>query len=235
MRRLIPAFFLLLIPFTLSACQPAPQADAPRTIAVTGEGEMSVAPEIATVRLSIEARDKELQRAQARAGEVVNAVLELTRSLNISDEQVQSTQLHVQPEYDWRDGQQEFRGYLVQREVRVELEDLAKLGPLVERAMNAGVNSIAPPELDVRDPRALHRNVLQLAAADARANAAALAETLETKLGKVHRLSAVDAGSPQPKMEMQMMRAADQGGGEETYSAGRITVRASVQAEFELR
>lgn len=235
MRREIPAFFLLLILFTLTACQPAPQADAPRTIAVTGEGEISVAPEIATVRLSIEARDKELQRAQARAGEVVQAVLELTRSLNISDEQIQSTQLHVQPEYDWREGRQEFRGYLVQREVRVELEDLAVLGPLVERAMNAGVNSISPPELNVRDPRALHREVLQVAAADARANAAALASTLETKLGKVHRVSTVGGNLPQPKMEMQMMRAADQGGSEETYSTGRITVRASVQAEFELR
>ena len=235
MRRHFHTLFLLPVLLMLTACQPAPQVENQRTVTVTGEGELAVEPEIATVRLSIEARDKELARAQTRAGEVVTAVLELTRALEIPDEQVQSTQLHVQPEYDWREGRQEFRGYLVQREVSVELEDLAKLGPLVERAMNAGVNSIAPPELDVRDPRALHRTVLQLAAADARANAAALAETLEMKLGKVHRLSAVDGGPPQPKMEMQMMRAADPGGSEETYLKGRIAVRASVQAEFELR
>ena len=60
-------------------------------------------------------------------------------------------------------------------------------------------------------------------------------ETLEAKLGKVHRVDTPNGGGPQPMMEMQMMRAADQGGGEDTWSAGQITVRASVRAEFELR
>lgn len=235
MRRQFLSLTLLPILFMLAACQPAPQAENLHTVTVTGEGELSVAPEIATVRLGIEARDTELQRAQSRAGDVVAAVLKLANTLGIPQGQVQSTQLQVQPEYDWHEGKQEFRGYLVQREVRVEIEDLAKLGPLIERAMSMGVNNIFPPELNVKDPRALHREVLQFAAADARANAEALAATLESKLGKVHRVSAIDGAPRQPMMEMQMMRTGDQGGSEDTYSAGRITVRASVQAEFELR
>src|SRR5690606_38480261 len=124
-------------------CQPVQTTEIPRTVTVTGEGEISVAPEIATVHLAIEARDRELNAAQSQAGKVVDAVLELADSLEIPREQVQSTQLHVQPEYNWNDGRQEFRGYLVQREVRVELDDLAKLGPLLERAMSAGVNSVS--------------------------------------------------------------------------------------------
>lgn len=235
MRRQFSLFGLLSLFVLLAACQPAPQVENPRTITVTGEGEVSVAPEIATVHLGIEARDKNLQQAQARAGDVVAAVLELARSLDVPEEHVQSMQLRVQPEYDWQEGRQEFRGYLVQRDVRVELEDLAKLGPLVERALAAGVNNIAPPELNVRDPRALHREVLRLAAADARANAAALAVTLDAKLGEVHRVNATNGGGPQPMVEMQMLRAADQGRGEESYSSGQIKVRTSVQAEFELR
>lgn len=234
MRHRFPPVLLLPFLLFLGACQPVPEPDV-RTVTVSGEGELSVRPEVATVRLAIQARDRTVELAQSRAGEVVAAVLELTDSLDIPREQVQSTQLHVQPEYDWQDGKQEFRGYLVQRAVRVELEDLEKLGPLMERAMSAGVNNVMPPELDVKDPRALHRDVLKLAAADARASAAALAQTLESQLGKVHRITSREDEPVRPMMEVQMMRAGDSGGREQTYETGRITVRANVQVEFELR
>lgn len=234
MHRRSPVIFVSFTLFFLAACQPIPTVDDSRTVTVSGEGEISVAPEIATVHLAVEARDRDLAAAQSQAGKVVDAVLELADSLEIPRVQVQSTQLRVHPEYNWNEGRQEFRGYLVQRDVRIEIEDLAKLGPLLERAMAAGVNNVSPPQLAVKDPRELHRKVLQRAAADAKANAEALAQTLETTLGEVRRVSAVESRPPVPMAEMRMMATADSSA-EQTYQAGRITVRARVQAEFELR
>ncbi|HEX7047326.1 MAG TPA: SIMPL domain-containing protein [Gammaproteobacteria bacterium] len=229
----LSALFALLF---LAACQPVPMTETLRTVAVSGEGEISVAPEIATVHLAVEARDRDLAAAQAQAGKVVDAVLELTDSLKIPRKQVSSTQLRVHPEYDWNEGRQVFRGYLVQRDIQVELQDLAKLGPLLERAMAAGVNNVSPPELNVEDPRKLHREVLQLAAADAKANAEALAETLDATLGDVQRVNAVEDAPPRPLMERMMpMSAADSASAEQTYQTGQITMRVTVQAEFELR
>ena len=235
MRQFFSTISVMPLLLILAACQPAPEATAPRTVVVNGTAELSVPPEIATVRLAIEARAREVAAAQSQAGKVVNDVLTLVESLGIPAEQVQSTRVTVHPEYDWRDGQQTFRGYLVQREVHVELEDLAKIGPLVERALQAGVNNVSPPELAVRDPRRLHREALQQAAADARANAEALAATLDVKLGTVRHIDALESAPPQPKMEMQMMRAADASGNEGTYETGRINVSASVRATFEVR
>lgn len=229
-------FSLFILLFGLAACQPAPNAEIGRTVSVSGEGEISVEPEIAVVRLTVQARNAKLGAAQNEAGKITSAVLELAESLNIAREQVQSTQVHVQPEFDWRDGRQTFRGYLVQREVRVELEDLEKLGPLVERAMQAGVNQVSEPELRVQEPRRLHREALRLAAADAQANARVLAESLGAELGKVRRIDAHEQGDgPVRPMRMQMMESAAGGQGEQTYQAGRITVRVRVSGEFELR
>jgi len=233
-RHFMPAFFLPLL--MLSACQPAPVSEPRRLVSVSGEGEISVAPEIATVRLAIDARNRDLAAAQQKAGETVAAVLALVDEIGIPREAVQSTQLHVQPEYDWHEGEQRFRGYLVHREIRVELEDLSKLGPLLERALSAGVNNVGAPELDVKDARKLHREVLRLAAADARANAEALAETLDATLGEARRISAVESGPPVPMARMeQHFLAADAKSAEDSYESGRIVVRANVQAEFELR
>lgn len=228
-------FALLMLVLALAACQPAPDVELNRTVSVNGEGELSVEPEIAVLRLAIQARNAELSAAREEAGEVTNAVLKLTESLKIPREQVQSTQIHVQPEFDWRDGRQTFRGYLVQREVRVELHDLEKLGPLLERAMQAGVNQISEPELKVRDTRAVHREALRLAANDARANAEALAQSLDADLGKVRRIDAHERGDrPVQPMRMQMMESAGDAGAEQSYESGRISVRVRVTAEFEL-
>lgn len=231
----LPLFLLLCA--TLAGCEPAADATAPRTLAVSGQAEISVEPEIAVVTLAVQARADRLEKARADAAEVTDRVLELTRSLDIPKESVRSTNIVVTPEFDWVEGRQELRGYLVQREVRVDLADLAKLGPLVERAVQAGVNQVSPPELKVRESRELHRRVLKLAAEDAEANARALADTLDVSLGKVRSLRALESGGvpPVPMQEMAFRARAADSGGEQTYQAGRITVMARVEAEFDVR
>lgn len=226
---------LLLLPFflLLAACAPSTPPEG-RALTVTGQGELFVAPEIATVMLSIQARDADLNAAQDRAGEVMEKVLELAGSLDIPRERVQSTQIFVQPEFDWNEGRQQLRGYLVQREVRIELEALDRLGELVERALRAGVNSVSPPELRVKNPREIHRQVLALAAEDARENAEALARSLGARVGEVRFVRAVeqDNGPIRPLEARAMtMKAAD---AEQSYEAGMIKLTARLTAEFDL-
>lgn len=233
---IVRPILLLLTGLLLAACQPAPETTGKRAVTVSGEAELTVAPELASVRLSIQARDRDLGAAQEQAARTVTAVLEIADSLEIPRSQLQSSQLRVQPEFDWRDGQQALRGYLVHRDIRIELTALDMLGALVERAMRAGVNDISPPELRVRDPRQVHREVLRLAAEDARANAEILAEALDARLGKVNSINAVEQNeAPVRPMELQVMRSDANAGAEESYEAGRITVRARIRAEFELR
>ncbi len=233
-RSMLPILFAAAL---LAGCQPAPEGAADmRLISVSGEGELKVTPEIAIVQLAIQARGRELAMAQDEAGKVVAAVLELTSALGIAPENVQSSQLRVQPEFDWHDGRQSLRGYLVHRDIRVELAELDKLGALMERAMRAGVNQVSAPELRVRDPRQLHRQVLALAAEDAHANAETLAQTLGVSLGRVHRILAADQEDVAFRpMELGLMRAADAVQVEQSYQSGQITVRSRLRAEFALR
>lgn len=166
---------------------------------------------------------------------MVNDVLALTDSLGIPREQVQTSQLRVNPEFDWNEGKQTLRAYLVEREIRIELEDLDQLGPLMERAMKAGVNRVAPPELRVKDPRKLHRDVLALAAEDARANAERISGTLGARLGEVKRVETIEQNGPIPLAQRERQFVASDSRAEQSYETGRIIVRAGVRAEFVLR
>jgi uncharacterized protein YggE len=69
-------------------------------------------------------------------------VIALTRELKIDPKHVDSTGLAGPAEYRWneKDSQRVLLGYVVSRQVEVELRDLEQLGALLERAVSAGAN-----------------------------------------------------------------------------------------------
>ncbi|MDX1498123.1 MAG: SIMPL domain-containing protein, partial [Salinisphaeraceae bacterium] len=129
-------------------------------------------------------------------------------------------------------------GYVVTRQLQVDLRDLDKLGPLMTRAVQAGVNQVNPPQFRATKQRDLQRQALARAAADAKANAQALANSLDVKLGDVLQINAQHQQhypTPMPRMAMRMEAAQDMGGAEQSYETGQIRYTAQVSASFELR
>jgi len=209
-----------------------------RTITVSGTGTASVLPDKATVMMSIVAQELELTKAQDRAAEVTANVLEMTDRLNIPRDKVSTTGASVRPDYRWnRDsGEQELRGYVATRQIAVEIDDLDRLGEVVEGAVTAGVNQVTPPQLDSSDRKATYRLALQAAAEDARANAKRLAKTLDARLGPV---ISVNAGSnvqqpPMPYRGANMAMAAESADASQSYNPAELSVSATVTVVFAL-
>lgn len=229
-------FRRLILPVLLLASVCAMADETNHTVTVTGTGQVSALPDQATVQMSIVSRAKELDAAQSAAAKVTAAVLSLTDRLDIEQNKVDTTGATVRPDYRWNreTEEQELRGYIAERQMRVKVDDLDILGKLVEGAVAAGVNQVSPPQLDSSRRDALHREALALAAKDARANAEVLAKTLGAKLGDP--ISIVDASSaPQPPVPYaRMATAAMESDSAATYSAGDLTFSATVSVVFDL-
>ena len=229
LRRLLASLLLLA-----SVCAMAD--DVPQTVSVTGNGLVSTVPDLATVRMSIDSRAKELDAAQAGAAKVTAAVLSLTDKLDIERNKVDTTGATVRLDYRWNreKEEQELRGYIAERQMSVEVDDLDKLGRLVEGAVAAGVNQVSPPQLDSSKREAMHREALALAAKDARANATVLAETLGAKLGDPISIGDRSAPPQPPVPQPRMAVAAMESDSAATYNAGDLTFTATVTVVFEL-
>lgn len=228
LRRLLPALFLFA-----SVCAMAD--DVVQTVSVTGNGRVNTLPDRATVQMSIVSRAKELDAAQAGAVKVTAAVLSLTDELDIKRNKVDTTGATVRPDYRWnRDTEkQELLGYIAERQMNVKVDDLDRLGRLVEGAVAAGVNQVSPPQLDSSRRETKHREALAVAAKDARANAEVLAETLGAKLGNPISISDGSA-PPRPPVPQLRMAAAMESDSAATYNAGDLTITATVSVVFEL-
>jgi uncharacterized protein YggE len=212
------------------------QSTQPRTVNVNGQGEVRAEPDRATVTLGVESRKPKLEDARAEVAKTVDAVLKLTRDLKIDQKLVRSTRINVQPEYNWS-GQPNERtliGYYVARQVEVELHDLEKLGQLLERATDLGVNQMGDPRLDSSKRQELAREALAKAVGDARQNAEVIAKAAGATLGRARTISANAEFTPPP---MPMVRAAmameaKQAGA--PYQSGEMTFNATVNVQYDL-
>ena len=221
----------------LSAANAA-EADRPRTVSVQGQGEVQAEPDRAFITLGVESRKLKLEEARADVARVVDQVLKLTRDLKIDQKLVRSTRVNVQPEYNWDNNARERNliGYFVSRQIEVELRDLDKLGQLLERATDLGVNQLGDPRLDSSKRRELEREALAKAVEDARANADTVAKASGGKLGAARTISASSgfAPPPMPMARMKVAMAAEAGDASQNYQSGQMSFTGTVQIEYDL-
>jgi uncharacterized protein YggE len=152
------------------------------------------------VVLGIDARSPKIEDARAQANRTVDAVRKRARDQKIDPKYVRSTRLTVKPEYDWSNqnrGRSRL-GYHVARQVQIELRDLEKLGLLLERAIDLGVNQIGDPQLDSTRRAELEREAMTNAVQDARENAEVFARAADARSGAVRTLSASSGRVPSP-------------------------------------
>jgi len=221
-------------------CLPA-LAEEPRTISVAGTGTVNVVPDIARLTLAVERRDLVMSKARDATVKVTADFLALCKRLGIKESKIQTAGLTIQPEYRWdeKQNQQVFTGYFVQRQLAVEVNDLAKLGELIEGAVDAGVNQVSPPAFDSSQRPELTRQALAAASTDARANAERIATTLGMRLGPVRTVTAGDVFVPPPmplrKGAMMAEVMVTSGAPAETYTPGAISVESRVSATFDVQ
>jgi len=223
----------------LASASVAMAAEVPlRLVSVTGSGEVTAQPDMAYVTLGVEARRPTLAEARTEVSATVERVLALTRELKIEPKFVDSTRLQVQPDYRWdeQSSKQVLLGYLVSRQVDVELHDLDRLGTLLEKSVSAGVNQVGGARLDSSRRKELERAALAQAVDDARLNADALARAAGAKLGPVQSLST--AGTmPVPmyaERAMAVAAAPKADAAAESYQPSEMKFTANVSAQFEL-
>ena len=224
----------LLLAGTAASAQ---QVESPRTVGVSGQGEVRAEPDRATVMLGVESRKPKLEDARAAVAKTVDAVLKLTRDLKIDPQLVRSTRINVQPEYNWGSSNPNERtliGYYVARQVEVELHDLEKLGQLLERATDLGVNQMGDPRLDSSKRQDLVREALAKAVVDARQNAEVIAKAAGAKLGNARTINANTEFTQPPVPMVRAMAMEAKAAGGAPYQSGEMTFNATVTVQYDL-
>lgn len=171
---------------------------APRTLTVTGSGQVSVAPETATVRLGVQERAASAEEALGAVSAKTDRVVAALRALGLPEATIQTQSLTVFPVQERPDpsGATPPTAYQASSILTIELERVQQAGPAIDAAIGAGANQVQGVQFGLRDEAAARQRAIAAAVRKAQAEAQTLANALGVTLGPVQQATVLDSGAP---------------------------------------
>lgn len=202
-----------------------------RWIAVSGEGEATVAPDMAVVAMAVSAKGRELAPTRDDVNTRTSAVLARLRELGVADADLQAPDVEIHPEYDYRRDAQKLSGYRVSRSITARVRVLDALGGVLDGVSAAGANEVHGTRMEASDPSASEHAALAAAVAVARASAEAIATAAGVALGGVIRVEEAER-MDLPRGAMRMSAMAESADVPTEVATGELSVRRTVRARF---
>jgi uncharacterized protein len=219
---------LLATPMAAAAQPPPPGPPPPPTVVVRGSGEVRAVPDMATIALGAEQLARTPTEAQAGVAKAMTAVQQRLTAAGVPKDAIRTVNYDVQAQFDYANGRQTLRGYVARHSIEVRVDDIAKVGELLDVAIAAGGTSVQGVRFDLKKREALEREALTRAVADARARADALAAGAGSAVAGIVRIeeAGLGGGSEPPMMRMAAQpMAADMA---PPVAPGETVIRASV-------
>ncbi len=236
MNRRMMALGLAMAMALPAAASAADTAVQPRII-VTGEGEATVAPDMALVSLSVMREAKTAREALDANNAAMTEVVEAIKLFGVASRDLQTAGLQIMPRYNYTnkpDGTQEANlvAYQVTNTLSVRVRDIAKTGEIIDKAVSLGVNQGGNIVFTNDDPSAVVTEARKNAVAEATAKAKTLAEAAGVTLGRIIEISDQTFGSQPISIEA---KAFDRVAAAPPIEAGENAYRVQVNMTFELK
>ncbi|OIO54334.1 hypothetical protein AUJ46_03275 [Candidatus Peregrinibacteria bacterium CG1_02_54_53] len=213
---------------------------SPMTIAVEATGKAAAAPDIAVVSFGVQTgRQSTAQQAMKLLGEKMDGIIAAVKLQGIEDKDISTDSFSLQPEYDWKEGQQIPRGFQAMQSLHVKVRDLDKIGDLLSGVTSEGVNQVGGVDFTMDDPEMLQAAAREKAIQKAEAKAKLLADQLGRNIKRLKGFS--EGGGYLPAMDYRkanVMMESVGGGGAPLPSvavpAGEQEINVSVSLIYEL-
>jgi uncharacterized protein YggE len=157
---------------------PLKAASTSHTVSVGGHGELSVPPDQATITLGVDTRASDAQSALSDNSSKMNAVITAVQGQGVPASHVQTSNLSIY--YD-----SERNVYVASHQITAKLDDVNRVGQVLDAAVGAGANNTWGVGFGLKDPSAARAQALTQAVADARKRANAMASALGVTISGV--------------------------------------------------
>lgn len=201
------------------------------SINVSGEGKVKVAPDQASISISIETKGSKAEDVKQQNDKKMDAILKFIKNSNIAKEDYQTQRVSLNPNYDY---EKKKYSYIATQTLQILLKDLSKYDVLMEGLVDQGINRIDNVEFKSSKMKELQSDARKLAVKDAKAKAEDFVSVLGQKVGKALLISDNSQSYvSQPRMyAMKSSMVMDESVPRETLAIGEIEIKANVSVSF---
>lgn len=177
---------------------------------MTGEGRVSVKPDIAIVTLGVDVSGPTVKVAQDELNKRMNQVTAELKKLGIAEEDIKTENYNIYPQYEpisfnevsekpliapapisspsgdiAASGEQKIRGYQANANLRVKIKNLDNVEEVIDTGTNNGANQIGGISFDIDDKSKAEIEARKKAVDEARKKAQEASRVAGFKLGKL--------------------------------------------------
>lgn len=200
-------FFCLLAAVAVATAPVAAQRAALTEITASGNGSVSMPPDLATLNAAVETNAANANDAIAQNNTLYGRIVESLTRLGISRDDIALTYYNVSynpPPRGSTVNPDERYGYTVSRSFSVKVREIGAAGRVSDACIAAGATAINGVNFGLANPNVARTQATAGAVADARANAQAVARAAGLRIVGIRSIE-LGAGGPGP---VPLMRAA---------------------------
>src|SRR4051812_7716419 len=206
------------------------------TIAVSGEGEGPVDPDLATGNVGVAATAPTSEEALDQASTRMAQVIAATRALGVEQRDIQTSGLSLQPIFRQRarpDDPQEIESYRASNNVTITVRDLQRAGTVLDAASRSGANVIGGVRFGLANPDAARQEALGAAVRDAERKARGMASAAGVNITGLQSIAEDSVATPQPVARAAAAPAAAEAVAP-PVEPGELIVRARIRATYNI-
>jgi uncharacterized protein len=233
LNRAVSALFVLAL--AVPAIAQTPSAPTEPAVVVSGEGIVQAVPDRAWITITAESRASNPRDAQKRNAEAMNPVLDKLKG-RVAADAIKTIGYDLQQEWDFVNNRRVSRGYVARNTVDVRVDQIDRVGELLEMAVGSGATSVGGIRFDLKNRAGLERDALRLAVIDAKAKAEAAAGGAGRVVDRILRIDEQGVSAPPMPVRMMRMEAAQANdAAAPPISAGEMEIRANVTLTASLK
>lgn len=209
-------------------------AKAPATITVSGEGSVSLPPDLAEIDGGVTAEARTAREATEAVNKAMAEVVRAVKAAGVADKDIHTSRLSLFPQgAPARAGQPaQIVGYRATNHVRVSVRETAKAPTVLDAMLAAGANDIGGINFAIAEPEKHLDQARSGAVNDARRKAEIYAKAAGVALGAP--LAINEDGASAPPVRMQRM-AVGVAAAPTPIEPGELTLRTGVTITYEIK
>jgi uncharacterized protein YggE len=167
-----------------------------RSITVSGDGSVNVAPDVAFVTVGVQQKDPQASKAQDETNTITAAAIARIKALGIPAKDIQTVDISLSPQYD---DAGTLTGFIASDSLSITVEHPKQAGAVIDAGVGAGANYNVSVGFGLMDNSAAQSAALRAAVSVAQRKAAAVAAQLGVSLqGAKVQVTENESQSPVP-------------------------------------
>ena len=206
---------------------------------VSGQGKVMAVPDIATLRLGIEAQESTVVEAQAQATEAMERVMAALIVSGVAKKDIQTQHFSIQRVTKWNreKEQQEMIGYRVTNLVTAKIRDIDEAGSIIDAVAKVGgdLTRIDNISFSVDNMSAYYDEAREKAMVEVKAKAKQLAKLAGVTLGKPTYISEGVQTPPIALRDTRFLKEMAVAEVETVISPGELEINLTLQTVYSIR